>query len=192
MTHQRFINEQPCSSRRNGAIHSFFEKSQSWSRRDWLKIYWLEYASDFLAFFSAHTDEDELSWVGISTSQSLQRSETILFSKARSLLVPSSVIYIQARIQFLRRSVDLSAYVSLSFQSHLESLRHRRSFSLFRFHVQEPVLRIKSSNLSRLTSLKMRLRDSIERNENAHSNERGKSKAKTTRSLFSTSLRDLT
>ncbi len=89
MAHQRFINEQPCSARCNEAIHSFLEKPQSWSRRDLLRTYWLEYDSDFLASFSAHTGGGELSWVGISTFQRLQRSGTILFSKARSLLVSS-------------------------------------------------------------------------------------------------------
>ena len=109
----------------------------------------------------------------------------------RSLLVLSSAIFRQARIQYLRRPVGSPAYVSLPFQSHLE-LSRRRSPSLFRFHVRGPVLRTKSSNPPGLTSLKMGPRDSTERNGNTHSNGRGKLKAKTTRSLFSTSLQDLT
>ena len=54
------------------------------------------------------------------------------------------------------------------------------------------MLRTKPFNHSELTFLKMGPRDSTERNGNSHSNGRGKTKAKITRSLSTTSLRDLT
>ena len=122
MTHQRSINGQPCFTRRKGDTQLPQEAAIVIEEKLTENLFtWI--CSRFLASFYPHTGPDELPWADISTSQSLQRSGTILFPRARSSLAPSCNISIQVKLQFLRHPVKFPAYVPLPFQSHFWSLR---------------------------------------------------------------------